>query len=94
VDEYDSCPGYFSDGDSTPSGGDVHKLSAAFGVPESATEIEQILRSEEYAFALDRHESLAKLLHIPWEYTCTGYRYTAADEHPEGLTSADFTRVQ
>src|SRR5262245_14091137 len=32
VDEYNSCPGYFGDGDDTPSGGDAEKLCDAFAV--------------------------------------------------------------
>lgn len=94
VDEYNSFPGYFSDGESAPTGGDAGKLCAAFEVPESVAELEQILRSEEYAFALDRHEALAKLLRIPWQYACTGYRYTVAGQYAEGLSAADFTRVE
>jgi hypothetical protein len=93
VDEYNSCPGYFSDGDTTPSGGDARKLSRAFGVLESADEIERILRSEDYLFALDRHESLAKVLSFPWPLACTGYGHIERQELSDHESAQDFTRV-
>jgi hypothetical protein len=93
VDEYNSCPGYFSGEDPTPIGGDAGKLCAAFGVPEFVNEVDEILRREDYVFALDRHEALAKSLKIPWSYGCVGFEYLAADDYPEGLSSVDFTRV-
>lgn len=93
VDEYNSCPGYFSGEDTTPSGGDAHQLAAAFNVPNSADEIASILKNEEYVFALERHEALVKLLRIPWQYACVGYAYLAAEEYPDDLSADDFVRV-
>lgn len=88
VDEYNSCPGYFDDGDDTPSGGDAHKLAAAF-VSSKVDEIEQVLRDEDFTFALERHERLAGLLNLPWNYSSLGYGYIKqgdAEDDTENFT--------
>lgn len=79
VDEYNSCPGYFGDGDTTPAGGDATRLCAAFGVPAKAEQVDEVLRREDYVFALERHSDLAELLKHPSDYVCLGYRYIGED---------------
>jgi hypothetical protein len=93
VDEYNSCPGYFGDGDETPAGGDARKLCAAFGVPANAKKVDVILRDIEYAFACERHEALAALLLHPWPYACMGYRNIPAGSLAEGVRKKDLVRI-
>ncbi|SRR6266404_7314757 len=94
ADEYNSCPGYFTDaGDDAPAGGDAKKLCAAFGVSTEAEAVERILRDEEYVFALERHEALAALLNHPWPYVCMGFRYIKEGSLPEGMSKADLLTI-
>ncbi len=46
IDEYNSCPGYFTDGDNTPTGGDAKRLCAAFAVPREAEAMNRVLHVE------------------------------------------------
>jgi hypothetical protein len=94
-DEYNSCPGYFSDeGGDTPEGGDAKKICSAFGVPAKAKQVEKILRDEEeYVFALDRHKALAELLQHPWPYVCMGYGYIKEGSFAEGISAEDLLAV-
>jgi len=84
VDEYNSFPGYFDDGDDTPSGGDAKKLCDAFAVAGKAKAVSEVLRQRDYTFAFERHRALAELLNFPSLYCFTGYRYLADGEVPEG----------
>lgn len=93
ADEYNSSPGYFTDGDNTPSGGDADKLCAAFAVATKAREVKDILHNKEYLFALERHEALAGLLNLPWAYACMGYRYIKTDPLDEGISAGDLIRI-
>ncbi len=95
ADEYNSCPGYFSDDDETPAGGDAKKLGAAFAVPAKAEhlDLDKVLRNEEYAFALDRHKDLAELLKHPWPYVCMGYRYIDEGSLAEGVSMKDLLAI-
>src|ERR1043166_5369728 len=61
-DEYNSFPGYFSDGNDTPSGGDAAKLCVAFAAPDKTKTVNEVLRKKDYVFALERHQALAGLL--------------------------------
>jgi len=56
-------------------------------------EVEHTLRDEEFVFALERHEALAKLLKIPWPYVCLGYGYVSQGELPDGLAAADLVKI-
>jgi hypothetical protein len=85
ADEYNSCPGYFDGGEETPSGGDARILCAAFGVPTNVNEVEAVLRNEDFTFALERHEALARLLKISWEFALLGYGYIQDDSLPDGI---------
>lgn len=92
TDEYDSTPGYF-DPDSEPSspnGGDVEKLCAAFDCHDRAT-VERVLRKstfddDGYVFAMDRHADLVRALGIS-DYAI-GTAYASFDDYevPEGLS--------
>jgi hypothetical protein len=93
TDEYNSCPGYFTDGANTPAGGDAKKLSAAFGVATKAQQVETILRDEQYVFALDRHKALATLLGHPWSYVCMGYNYIQHGSLAEGVNRNDLLSI-
>jgi hypothetical protein len=93
ADEYNSCPGYFTDGDETPAGGDAKKLCAAFGVSTKAKQVDNVLRDEDYVFALERHEALAALLNHPWSYVCMGYRYIKQGSLAEGVTKSDLLLI-
>ena len=93
VDEYHSFPGYFTDGEDTPAGGDAKKLCAAFGVSKKAKDIEKILRDQEYAFALDRHKKLAALLNHPWPYVCMGYGNIKEGALAKGVRKADLLPI-
>ena len=78
ADEYDSCPDYF-DMETTsprpPQGGDLRKLAETFGVEYPGDEAAAILRRDDYAFAVERHEELARVLGLPDFVAGLGYRY-------------------
>ena len=94
ADEYNSCPGYFTDeGGDRPAGGDANKLCAAFGVSTKSKAVEKILRDEEYVFALERHEALAALLKHPWPYACMGFRYIKEGSLAEGVSKKDLLAI-
>jgi hypothetical protein len=94
IDEYNSCPGYFTGGDRTPAGGDAKKLCAAFAVPTKTDEVNKVLRKTDYVFALYRHEALAALLRLPKKYMCWGYDYIQGESPPEdGESELDVERV-
>ena len=99
VDAYDSCPGYF-DGDESrmvPEGGDAKALSELMGNGQNIEEIEKTLRSsgddEDYAFAVERHEALAKAVGLPSHTVGCGYGYISEGEIPEGIASQDIIRT-
>lgn len=89
IDQYNSCPAYFDDDEEErPSGGDAKVLCKAFGVVAKATQVEKVLRREEYVFAFERHKELAKLLKHPWQYVSMGY-----DHINVGMLSKDVTKM-
>jgi hypothetical protein len=92
VDEYNSWPGCFGDGDDMPVGGDASRLCAAFGVAANAQQVDEVLRNEDYAFAFQRHTILAELLKIPSDYVCLGYGY-ALEALGEGGTEVDLLAI-
>jgi hypothetical protein len=99
ADEYDSSPGYFDPTaePSAPAGGDAQKLCSAFGASNVA-EVESVLRKpsfeeDGYAFAVERHADLARVLGIPSFGVGAGYRYISDGELPEGLDEDSLVRV-
>ncbi len=74
LDEYNSCPDYFMDGDDAPTGGNAVQLCAAFEVPAKVAEVERALHHTHYVFEHERHAALAELLGLPREYADKSYR--------------------
>lgn len=96
VSEYDSFPGYFSDGDRTPLVADATALCRAFGRADQDTieEVDAILTEEDdYVFALDRHKELADQLQIPWKFACLNYSNIASGTVFDGVDVASFRHV-
>ncbi|HVY69115.1 MAG TPA: hypothetical protein VHH73_04270 [Verrucomicrobiae bacterium] len=97
TDEYNSNPGYF-DGDEDrmkPAGGDAERLVRVFnaGTP---VEVESILRKsfDEYTFAFQRHDDLARALGLPEWAVGTAYQSFEYGEFPEGLTDANLIKTK
>lgn len=100
LDEYNSTPGYFSgnEEDSGPRGGNAAELCRAMGAAENAQEVERILRrsgleDDEFLFAVDRHEALARALGLPEFSIGVGYRYIHQGGLPENLNADDFVHI-
>ena len=96
VDEYDSTPGYFDPTaqPSNPVGGNAGKLASLFDHSSSVDTVERTLRKstfddDGYAFALNRHEDLAKALDIPFELVALGYNYIVGGDTP-GIDTGTF----
>lgn len=87
IDEYNSMPGYFGDGDpeAGPAGGDAARLAAIFGAANSA-QVEDVLRKRDYAFAVERHMDLALALGLPAFSVGLGYTYAKDGQFPLGTT--------
>jgi len=99
VDEYNSAPDYFDEGDKGKGrGGDATLLTATLGVPGEASRIREILALEGgtedgVVFETDRHEQLVDALGLPHSAIATGYNYLEESEYPEGYDATDFERV-
>jgi hypothetical protein len=72
VDEYDSWPGCFTDGNDEPSGGSAELLAEAFGV-KAVAEVRSVLHERPFAFAFQRHKALAEVLGINPRFATLGY---------------------
>jgi len=93
VDEYDSCPGYFDpeSDEMEPKGGNAKLLSELMGQDANEKSVEEVLRAsgdgnENYVFAIERHEALAKIVGLPLHTVGYGFRYISEGEIPEGIT--------
>jgi hypothetical protein len=91
VDEYNSDPMYFENGEpEAPRGGDAGALCAAFGAATEVARVEAILRAwagpdgdpgaSPYLFAQFRHRDLARALGLPERLCALGYLYVAQGE--------------
>jgi hypothetical protein len=91
VDEYNSDPMYFENGEPEgPRGGDAGALCAAFGAATEVARVEVILRAwagpdgdpgaSPYLFAQFRHRDLARALGLPERLCALGYLYVAQGE--------------
>ena len=96
VDEYDSCPGYFSGDESRmkPEGGNAKLLSELMGNGKNTEAIEAVLKAsgdgdEDFVFAVERHEALAKAVGLPVHTVGYGFRYLSEGEIPEGIKEED-----
>jgi hypothetical protein len=90
VDEYDSCPGYFS-GDEDhfyPEGGDAKLLAELMGDGGNIEAIYKVLKAagdEGYVFAIERHEALVKAIGLPIHSVGYGFRYISGGEIPQEI---------
>lgn len=87
TDSYNSCPDYFGDDETeeSESGGDSQRLCAIFSVPDQASRVETVLRSDDYAFAFERRADLVEALGLPAAAVCLGYGYVINGDFPEDL---------
>jgi hypothetical protein len=95
LDQYDSCPGYFTGEEAPPAGGDAAALCRVFGVDAAkAAELETILRTapEGYVFASGRHEDIVDVLGLPDCVVSFGFRYLSTGDLPDGLSGDDLKR--
>jgi hypothetical protein len=94
-DSYNSCPDYFgeSDEEESDSGGDAKRLCEALSVPTATAAVDEVLRSADYVFAIDRHTALAEGLGLPPCSVGLGYQYLENGESPEGLDPDQIIRV-
>ncbi len=90
VDEYDSCPGYFTGVNRRPKGGKAENLCQAFAAEEYKAEVEGILRagtadnsSPYWADAQQQHNDLAEALGLPSFSVNLGYHYIEQGEWME-----------
>ena len=100
VDEYDSCPAYFTGDESCmePEGGNAKVLSEFMGNGTNLKAIEEALKAagteeEGFVFAVDRHEALAEAIGLPDHTVGYGFRYISEGEIPEDLQSEDIIRT-
>jgi hypothetical protein len=101
VDEYDSAPEYFSSGGKGATrGGKPETLTAAFGVPDRASQVAAILglasaggADDVVVFETDRHARLVEALGLPLCAVATGFTYLEAGEIPPGYDAGNFDLV-
>lgn len=103
VDEYNSSPDYFTDGEAPPNGGNAGKLATVFGEADRAAAVERILRAREdpakpdqdypYVLETDRHRALAMELGLPEWIAGFGFTYALQGELPKGLDPTIVVRV-
>jgi len=97
VDEYDSCPGYFSgdEGRFDPEGGDAKLLSELMGDGGNVETIDKVLKAtgdEGYVFAVERHEALAKAIGLPIHSVGYGFRYISGGEIPQEINEENIIK--
>ncbi len=91
ADSYNSAPGLFDDG---PGGdGDAGTLCGVLRPDADPSEIEDILRSVDYAFACDRHEDLARALNLPACSVGFGFRYVSEGELEDEMGCGELIHV-
>lgn len=88
LDEYNSAPGYFNGHATPPSGGNAQLLTKMMAPEAASKSVDQVLRSTEYAFALERHSELLETLGMP-PFAASGYKYISDGELPSGLNTSD-----
>lgn len=96
TDSYNSCPDYFGEGDEEEgaSGGNSEVLCAALSPSAAAKGVDEILQSDDYTFAVDRHTDLATALGLPEAVLGLGYRYLDDGEFPDGLDADQLIHVE
>lgn len=105
LDEYDSCPDYFSEQDEDegseplpPEGGNPGVLCEVFGCANRKA-VEEVLYTQDedsdlVIFAHERHGALAGLLGLPGFSVGYGYKYLATGDLPEGLVHGDLLELK
>jgi hypothetical protein len=88
LDEYNSAPGYFNGDATPPTGGNAQLLTKTMAPAAASKSVDQVLRSTDYAFALERHSELLATLGMP-PFAASGYRYISDGELPAGLDKND-----
>ncbi|MEJ2592789.1 MAG: hypothetical protein P8178_15595 [Candidatus Thiodiazotropha sp.] len=93
-DEYDSCPDYFKAAGKPrgPTGGQAAKLCQEFGTT-NAEKVEEILRSNDYVFACDRHEDLLNALGLPGFGVAVSFGDISQGELPPGLSRDNLIEI-
>ena len=101
LDEYDSCPNYFSeddDADDVPEGGNPAVLCKTFGCNDEKAVADVLYCRDEdsdiWIFATERHLALARLLGLPEFSVGYGYKYLAQGEVPQELRKEDLIEVR
>ncbi len=92
LDDYNSCPGYFSGEEQPMSGGDADKLCEAYATASEVEAVKALLRKT-YTFEMNRHDALVDVLGLP---TCTaggGFSYLQEDDGPDELDVNDLTET-
>lgn len=102
LDDYNSIPNYWDESASEyspPEGGDAEALCRAFGGTDVAA-VETALRrphargdetGDEYVFAVDRHDDLAKLLNLPEWSVGVSYNDVVEEDIQEVYPAVTFT---
>ena len=93
IDEYNSRPGYFDGTEQEAAGGDARKLAAAFGVPDRADRLDDLLHGADYTFETERHAALVQLLGLPPSAVGSGYDTISQGELPEGVLESELRVV-
>jgi len=95
ADEYNSDPEYFEpEAELGAQGGDASELCEAFDT-DDVLGVERVLRKSSldedgFAFAVERHAELVRLLGLPEYSVGFGYAYISRGELPDGLTESMF----
>lgn len=101
LDEYDSCPNYFSEEDEeddSPEGGNPAVLCNAFGCKDEKAVADVLYCQDEdsdiWIFATERHRALVKLLDLPEFAVGYGYKYLAQGDVPQELSKEELLEIR
>jgi hypothetical protein len=101
LDEYDSCPNYFSEEDeedAPPEGGNPAVLCSTFGCGDEKAVADVLYCQDEdspiWVFATERHRALVKLLGLPEFAVGYGYKYLAQGEVPQELRKEELIEIR
>lgn len=92
LDDYNSCPGYFSGVNQPITGGDAEKLCSVYSVPDERASLDEILRKE-YTFESNRHDAIIAKLNLPYCTVGGGFGYLQEDDVPPELDVSDLVET-